>query len=288
VYPWGVEQASEQALSDPGYLGALSGLAVTLRHPRSERVDVRKPQQGDGRVVGTVMGARWDADDRAVVLDLVVHDHVALAAIEAKEIGELSEGYDVPRIERRKDGPSIQQQRAPNHVALVERGRMPGARLRADEGGSMDDELKARFDALDGMMGGYGARMDAMEKRMDAAFPPASEESEESDEETVEEDAARMDADEVQRRVDAEVSAIVDLRARADAHSVKIPADARTATQIRRSLAVSLGAPAARLDAADGATYAEAWIAAKPTPTALDDLRRGVTSRATLNPYDGV
>ena len=287
VYPWGSEVASDAALSDPVYLSALEGLAVTLRHPRSERVDVREPEEGDGRVVGTVLGARWDAEDRAVVLDLVVQDAQALAAIEARDIRELSEGYDVPVLERRKDGPAIQRQRRPNHVALVERGRMPGAVLRAD-GGTMDDEMKARFDALDGAIGGYKsrmdkceARMDELQKRMDAAFPPDKAEAEETDEkESVE---GRADA------VEAEVEARIAARRRCDAHGFTPGAEVRTARDLTRALAAHLGAPQARLDAADGATYAEAWVEARPVPTALDHLRAGVMPRAntTPDPYDG-
>lgn len=287
VYPWGREIAAEEALSDPAYLEALRGLAVTLRHPKAERVDVRRPEAADGRVVGTVLGARWDAEDRAVVLDLVVSDAAALAALDAREIRELSEGYDVTTLERRKDGPSIQRRRATNHVALVERGRMPGAIVRTDEGATMDnEEMSKRFDELGALIGGAAgridkceARMDAMAARFDAKFPPDKAEADEATDEAEVEGEARMDAAQLEAVIAAEVDARVAVRARCDAFSFVAPASATKAADITKALALHLGAPAARLDAADGATYAEAWVAAKPLPTALDEARRGVSKR---------
>lgn len=259
-YAWGVEVVTAEALSDPAYLETLRGLALTRRHPRSGRVDVAAREQGDGRVVGVVLGARYDETDRCVVLEILVQDPGTITDIEEGRLSELSEGYDVVELAARPDGVGEQRRRAPNHVALVENGRMPGAIIRTDEEDPMEEEEDtaevSRMDALEKRMDAYEARMDAAEKRLPAEFAAAA--ASEGD---------RADADD-EARIEGEITARDLLRRRADALGMRLPVEAKSSTQIRRALARAiLGESAQDLARCDSTDYADGVIRAAPMPT---------------------
>jgi hypothetical protein len=276
-YAWGTEIVTEQALRDPSYLSTLKGLAVVRRHPRSGRVDVAERETGDGRVVGAVLDARYDEADRCVVLEILVQDPGAIEDVRSGVLAELSEGYDVADLVVRPDGVGEQRKRAPNHVALVERGRMPGATVRTDEEDPMDEDeiedgttdeagMAERMDAMQAQLDAIGARCDAYEARMDAAekrLPPELAAAAASE-------GARADSED---RIEAEITARDTLRRRADALGLRLPVDARSSAQLRAAIArgvLGSGADAADLARCDSADYADGVIRAARPPARTD------------------
>lgn len=249
VYPWGTEVATEAALSDPAYRQGLVGLAVTVHHPASgvHRVDEA------GEEVGRIVGSRWDAARRLGVVDFVVSKRRAHERIQRRELTEVSVGYSVPDLHMRADGVGEQRRRRGNHVALTPRGRMPGATIRTDEV-SMDPETIKALEAL----------LDAREARRNDAAVTAI---------TAERDAAvkRADAlcaaigvapdatpEAVTAAIVARTDEIVAVRQRASANNVALP-ESGTAQELRRVLAIGLGADPKRIDAL-GDAYAQAVI----------------------------
>lgn len=256
-YPWGTEVATEQALSDPEYLEALRGLSlVTTRdtvHANGVPVSVR----ADAVAVGSILDARWDAGERAVVLELVVNDRQTLADIESGKTTDLSEAY-TPVTAVRADGVIEQRKRRPNHVAIVESGRMPGAGLRADED-DMDEEIKALVAKAirEELRADEAAKLErdlkAAEQRADAAEQRADK-AEQALKGLRDRIGINADTDDI----DAALAAVVVEKVRADSAlleearelGVELPEDSTPATR-ERDLAVALGAERQRADSAD-------------------------------------
>ncbi len=263
-YGWGVEIPTEGALSSAAYLESLRGQPVVIgdgveasdRHPEGERIDGARDASGrELRIVGTVVGARYDAAERCVIVELAIHapEH----ATEVRRLGGISEGYSA-QVE---DGRQIA--RTTNHIAIVQTGRAPGSGVRADAAGEtkMDPELKAALDAiaaslgkLEGIMLGKGMGEVEEVKVADA------------DPEAAAKDEAAM-AEKIEARADALAVERVSLLRRADSLQIAIPANVKTTAQIRRHIAIDLGLDAKRADSAEVAT---AWIEARATATDTD------------------
>lgn len=249
-YAWGIEVATAEALTDPGYLEALRGLSVTLEHPDDGLISGGKAGTKRGRRVGAVVGATFDEADQAVVVELVVHEPADQAEVRQRA-GAVSEGYTPTLGEPDDRGRVPQVARRPNHIALVPAGRAPSAVVRTDNnqalGGIMEEKLDKIMEllaAMAGTMDGYGAKLDAM--------APANED---------EEPAAQTEealAAAVEERADAIVREVLEIRKRADALGVELPADTSPA-KLRAKLAVALGADAKRTD---DAAYCHGYIAA--------------------------
>lgn len=244
VYPWGIEVATEEALRDPTYLDSSRGLPVVVHHPESG-----KSTEGDGTRVGTVTGARYDEATRTVIREYTITDPATIRRVQERELTETSEGYDVPpeHLVRREDGVAEQRRRIPNHYALTDRGRAPGATIRLDEDNAMTPE-EIRKIIREEMLAVFQMRDDAMKPKTDEdpGVTPAIVEAE---------------ADAV-KRMDEAVASRVALLRRADALGVIVPETAKTDVEIARAIAVSLGADAKRCDSLD---YARAWIDASPS-----------------------
>ncbi len=262
VYPWGTEVATEEALSDPEYLSGLRGLTVTARHPASERVDQGRTDHVD---VGTVLSARYDADDRAVVLELVIKDTEANNAIEEGQTG-VSEGYTVPRMDATVT-PARQLKRVPNHVALTldSPPRMPGAHVRAD-----GQEPTMTIEQVLAVLSARGLRTDAIEHisaDLDALRTRADSIDERDAQLAAYADALPGDGG-PKERVDAIVSGrvaeLIALHRRADELGEEID-PALHLDAARKALAVALGGDAQRCDSAD---YAQAVIDMASVPDA--------------------
>lgn len=271
-YSWGIEVPTEQALSAPEYLDSLKGQPVVIgdgvesddRHPEGERIDGARDAAGrELRIVGTVVGARYDAAERCVIVELAIHapEH----ATEVRRLGGISEGYSA-QVE---DGRQIA--RTTNHIAIVQSGRAPGSGVRADAAGvkKMDEELKkfltdlgASLAELKGMILGKGMGETTEEVKVADANPEA-----------MAADEAAM-AEKIEARADALAQQLVDLRRRADAARIEIPATAKTVAAVRKAVALGMGADAKRVDSAE---YATAWIEARATAndTDADRMSRG-------------
>lgn len=241
VYPWGIEVATEDALRDPAYLDASRGLPIVVHHPASGT-----SREGDGTRVGTVTGARYDEATKTVVRELTITDPATIARVQSRELTETSEGYTVPpdQLHRRADGVSEQRRRIPDHLSLTDRGRLPGAKVRLDEGDTMTEELLRKI-FREEMLAALQMRDDAAKPKPDEAPPP--------------DPAAVMAAEE--KRMDERIASRVALLRRADEHGVTIPETAKTDEAIARVIAVHLGADEKRCDSLD---YARAWIDAAP------------------------
>lgn len=263
-YAWGVEVATEEALSDPEYLEALRGLSlVTVKsavHKNGQPINVR----ADARAVGSILDARYDIDDKAVVLELVVHDRETLADIEAGRTTDLSEAY-VPVTAVRADGVIEQRKRRPNHVAIVADGRMPGAGLRADEDAMTEAQVKAALkEALLEQLRADAETEAQTKLKAEVKLREAAELRADNAEKALKaiRDAVGItaDSDDVEATLDAKVAEMV----RADAAlvdearelGIELPKDSTPATRLR-DIAVALGAEAQRADSAD---FARAFI----------------------------
>jgi hypothetical protein len=283
-YAHGTEVATEEALSDPAYLDALKGISVTTVDSAPHKMGKAISVRADARAVGTVLDARWDAEHRAVLVQLVVNDGKTLDAIESGRIRALSEAY-VPAIRVRADGVLEQTRRRTNHVALVRRGRMPGARLRADN----EEETTMTEDEIGDLARAIVAAMKA---------------GEEDDERSDMYDAEKKRADEAEQRADAAEAALKDLRKKvginADSDDIAAALDERVAEAIRadaalldeardlgvdlgdesspstrlRDLAVALGADATRADSDDYARSFVDGVKAAPQPRKLTAAQR--------------
>ncbi len=241
-YAWGIEVATEGALSDPEYLEGLRGISVvtmdTATHENGRPISVR----ADARAVGTVIDARWSEADRAVLIELVVHDDATLRDIEAGKTLALSEAYR-PTTAQRSDGVIEQTSRRTNHVALVERGRMPGAGIRADqtEGAlTMDEETMRAL--LGGLREVIAEELSGLREMMERAdLGNESDRADENGEDEMNADAAQVAAVRTALGIDGELNA----------DSISAGIDAIVKDRAARAEAVKLGADATRADAAD-------------------------------------
>lgn len=254
-YSWGTERPTEEALSDPEHLDGLKGLSVVIgdRHPSGNRVD-----DGDTKGlkrIGAILGARYDATERSVIAEFVVHDPKDQASL--KHMREVSEAY---RVADHDQPGGLQTQRTPNHLLVTTSGRSPSARIRVDatdpqESDTMDEEkLAALIKAAVAEALAEKADMDEKAKADMEAAEKAKADMEAKHAEELEE--ARGDAE--AKAVEL-ATQIVGLRERADRLDIELPDTAKTPAEIRKAIALKLECPADRADSSD---QAEAWIAA--------------------------
>lgn len=240
-YPWGVEVATEQALADEAYLEGLRGLSVTLEHPEGLISQGQTPP-GRGRRVGAVVGARFDPTDRAVVVELAVHDPADQAEVRER-VRAVSEGYTPTLGEPDERGRVPQVGRVPNHIALVPAGRAPSADVRTDNTNAPEgtmEEMLAKLAELVEKMDGYAAKMDAACEKLDAMQAPAAEGN-------AEEQADRADAD---AQVLARLQRLDALRRTAGEFGVELPAGVDERAH-RAAILGAIGYDAKRADSLD-------------------------------------
>lgn len=276
VYPWGTEIATEEALSDPGYLDSLRGLALVARHPAAAVVDISRPDTY--REVGVVTDARWDSAERAVVIEVVIRDAAANRAVESGQDG-VSEGYTVTQLDS-SVSPARQLGRQSNHVALTLDAppRMPGARLRIDS-----EETPMDFAPL---LAAFGLRVDSpdhLRQDLDALRAKADTATTRADAADATVSAYRdvLGEGDARQRLDAlvqeGVAATVAVYRRADELGHKLD-DGLTLAQARKALAVACGAEPARCDSAE---YAQAVIDLARKPDANATFAASATTATT-------
>jgi hypothetical protein len=268
-YAWGVEVATEAALSDLAYLDGLVGLAIVLDHPEG---GVHRIDRLRGEEVGRVIGARWDATERAVVISLVVTRRDAIGQVRSGRYGQVSEGYSIPKghLVKRADGVAEQRRRISQHVALTPEGRAPGAVVRTDTtdtGGAMTPEqILAAIKAALAEQRTDAAHTEA-QKRADAAevAQKAAEQRADAAEKRVADVLAAVglapDAkpDQVATAIQSRADEIAAVRADAARRGVSLPATGAPDV-LRRAMAVELGIDSAR---ADDAGYVRGWLDAR-------------------------
>lgn len=298
AYSWGTEVATEEALSDPDYLAALKGLGLytvkTAPHKNGVPISVR----ADAQAVGAILDARYDRDEKAVVLELVVNDRAALADIEAKRTTDLSEAY-VPVTRVRADGVIEQVRRRPNHVAIVKSGRMPGAGLRADDTDHDNKESAMQLAALLAILGAYDLRADSesnLKADLDKLKSKADAETERADTEKQRADAAETalatmregigmnaDSDDIEAALAAKIAegmrADAELLSVARDLGVKLPEKSTPATRTR-DIYTALGGDEQRADSeAEMLAYIHGARHARPTAA----QRHSANARNTPN-----
>jgi len=283
------ELVPPEVLSDEAFVGALVGLPVILGDATLHLRGVRPGGSLEGARVGTILSARWDDEQQAIVGEVVIDEQPGLDAV-AEGIRGVSLRYEVVdsvsevgtfagmRYARRQTGRT-----RPNHLILAARGRDPRARIAADMEPNMDEIVKllreradmdgsdlmralvemlvsARDDAKTARMeaDGYMAERDAMRADLDAMKAAAmAAEAEES------EDVNRADAAPA-------VGPVRAVLALADKHGVTVE-DAATVADVQRAVvAKALGKE--RADALDdaGLTLALDIIARAPRADAFD------------------
>ena len=275
VYPWGTEVATREALSDPEYLSALVGLALTIHHPASGEHRIDEDERTDATEAGRIIGARFAegvemrrADGSAYRVNGVITTYAvarkdAIRRIRSGELGYVSEGYSVPHLVRRADGVSEQRKRIPQHHALTDSPRAAGAAIRTDEVSMTPDEIKA------------AVRAAITEQRADEADAKVVAATQRADEAIASRDAVLsalgLKADATPAQVEAAVAsradAITAIRRRADELGVQLPAAGSLADLTR---ALARGLP--RVDSArcDDLAYAQAVIDLATAPTRTD------------------
>ena len=267
VYPWGTEVATREALSDPEYLSALVGLALTIHHPASGEHRIDEDERNDAAEAGRIIGARFVEGVKpgvnGVVTTYVVTRKDAIRRIRSGELGYVSEGYSVPHLVRRADGVSEQRKRIPQHHALTDSPRAAGAAIRTDEVIMTPDEIKAAMRAA------------ITEMRADEADAKVTAATKRADEAIASRDAVLgalgLKADATPAQVEAAIAsradAITAIRRRADELGVQLPA-AGTLADLTRALARGLP----RVDSArcDDLAYAQAVIDLATAPTRTD------------------
>lgn len=139
-YSWGESYATEQALATDAALKALIGLPLIdeKHHRPGEPVDI----EANGiPILGVIVDASWDPVERAQVVRLNVTDSALIKRLRRKEAVELSMAYVADMGEPDEDGALPQLARDPNHLAIVDAGRMPGTAFVVDsnheQGGSI-------------------------------------------------------------------------------------------------------------------------------------------------------
>lgn len=255
VYEWGEEWVADEAITEE-YLTGLRGLSVTTQDT-ARHVTGGKPVsvRSDARAVGTIVDARREAS--AVVVEVAVHDGPTLSRIESGELRELSEQY-TPRMEQR-DGRAWQVARESNTVAIVSRGRVPGATLRADqEDGVTEEQIKAAIEATLRADRAERETLKEARQRADAAEAELAKLREAV--------GVRADSDDVggaiEARVTERVRADAALLERARELGVELPESSTPGTRAA-DLAIALGGDRQRADSAD---YCQGVIdSARPT-----------------------
>jgi acyl carrier protein len=137
-YVWGESYPTEEALASDEALEAWKGLALVEQehHRPGEPIDL---ERDDVRVLGTIIDAGYDRERRAQWVRVKVTDPGLLADLRAGKPIEVSAAYKAELGDPDADGAFPQLRREPNHLAVVDMGRMPGAAFVTDsptEGGS--------------------------------------------------------------------------------------------------------------------------------------------------------
>lgn len=189
-YPWGIERTDAEALNDPAFIDSLIGLPVKIgindeAHPGKVRVGVDDGAQKGGVIVS----ARYDAEERAIVGEIVLDTPEGLSAL-ARGVRGASLSYDVDMDPTPLDGGVRRRARlhTPDHVLLtrIPRGG-PGVGVRADsahrsdaceidvpearednaEGGAMEWD-PTKWPEIAGRMDAMGAGLEALKSRCDS------------------------------------------------------------------------------------------------------------------------
>lgn len=174
-----VEYVSEEALSDPEYLAALAGLPV-IDDPSLHWPGVT-PEQIERARIGSVLSGRWDAEQKANIVEIVVDVPRGIQQVRQRGVHGLSLHYQPETIpaERAPDGTPITaiqtKRRKLNHFLLTPTPNDGAARIRADEASMDPEKLAEKIAALEASIALLMERADAYEKRMDEMKPKADE-----------------------------------------------------------------------------------------------------------------
>lgn len=170
-YPWGVERTDAATLQDPDFLRRIPGIPIKLgrdleHHPGKP---VRVGKDDGTPKIGTVLSARWDADENAIVGEGVLDEPAGLQAL-ALGVKGLSLKYRVEVTPTdaadRADGAEYRRKRLydPEHLLMTTNPRGgSGTSVRTD-GGEMDPEIAKALEGITGALAKLSERMDAAEK----------------------------------------------------------------------------------------------------------------------------
>jgi len=270
-YDWGEETPTREALSSNEYLEGLRGLSIIVQHIKTGRLDGRAPKIGDGRRIGSAISARFDADNGEVIVELAIPEKDDQLLVE-RNLKEVSEGY-TPVIVRGDDGVNRQVKRVPNHIAVTERGRAKGAKIRVDSlGVSLTTE--EAMEKIEQMAAEIASLKVDLQQAASGGAVAAGQVEQVSAEKAALElilqtimsmlgGGVRADSEsicaKIKEKIVQEGSAVAALRLRADSLKIEIPAEACDSESIRKALALGLGGEANRCDSAeycDGVIFA--------------------------------
>jgi len=126
-YGWGEEIPTPEALRDSAYLEGFRGAPFSMEHPETPdgKVHADRPLEGKGKVVGTVLSARFDEPSQCVIVEFAVHTEQDAQQI--RDWAQVSEGYSTV-----VDAQGKQIIRINNHLAGVPKGRALDNEVRVD------------------------------------------------------------------------------------------------------------------------------------------------------------
>ena len=174
-----VEYVSEEALSDPDYLAALAGLPV-IDDPSLHWPGVT-PEQIERARIGTVLSGRWDAEQKANIVSIIVDTPRGIEQVRERRIDGISLHYQPETIpaEKAPTGEpitAIQTKRGKlNHFLLTPTPNDGAARIRADEASMDPEKIAEKIAALEAVVATLVERADMCDKRMDEMKPKADE-----------------------------------------------------------------------------------------------------------------
>jgi len=262
-YDWGEETPTREALSSNEYLEGLRGLSIIAQHVKTGRLDGRAPKIGDGRRIGSAISARFDADNGEVIVELAIPEKDDQQLVE-RNLREVSEGY-TPVIERGDDGVNRQVKRVPNHIAVTDRGRAKGAKIRVDSLGVSltTEEAMEKIEQMAAEIASL--KVDLQQAASGGAVATGQVEQVSAEKAALElilqtimsmlGGGVRADSEsicaKIKEKIVQEGQAVADLRLRADSLKVQLPESALDSDSIRKALALGLGGEEKRCDSAE-------------------------------------
>lgn len=139
-----VEDVPYKTLSDPKYIASLVGKPITDDHPRQGMISkVDAGHLGKGTILDTYLLDKEYLNNLAVI-----HDGGLIAKILDDGKREVSAGYWA-QVKKDSNGNYYQASRQANHVAIVDKARAQGARVRIDGEGEGEDPIVWIADSID-------------------------------------------------------------------------------------------------------------------------------------------
>lgn len=259
-YPWGPTYVSADTLRDDEWLTSLRGVPVT-DDDTGAHYDGVTPDTTERTAIGTVLGARWDDEQQAVIGEIVIDVRRGIDAVRSGVRG-VSPAYRARYVKRegvdartglRYTHEQTKRWRADNVAVTVQPRGGDAAQLRGDSMADVNTEVEPEVEATTADADGMEKRLAALEAmvaEMADAYKAMSADMAKmkgADADPAKPDTA--DAEAAPAPAPVKVAPLRALFAAADAHGVEV-LDDDTADALRARVAAKvLGTPVDGLSA---------------------------------------